>query len=69
MIREDLLREKTHKDDGVDLVTRVFSTLSDNNATQSHRNSKALAFLLGRLHSQGLLSDDDIDEILLECAM
>ena len=66
--RADVLREKTHKDDGVDLTARVFYTLQDEKALQEHRNSKVIALLMNHLHKEGRLSDDEIDDILLECS-
>jgi hypothetical protein len=65
--REDVLRERTHKDDGTDLAQRVFYTLQDNKQFQAHRNSKAIALLIQHLRKVGALSDDEIDEILLDC--
>jgi hypothetical protein len=39
---EDVLRDKTHKNDGMELEQRVFYTLSDDKAPQNHRNTKAI---------------------------
>ena len=63
--RGDLLREKTHKGDVEDLAVRVFYTLTDDKAVQTHRNSKAIALLVDHLHEKNLIPDEEIDELLL----
>jgi hypothetical protein len=76
--REDLLYTKTHKG-GVDTDPRVYYCLSGSGdaeferrpkATQAelrtHRKSKLLAMIVARLEAQGLLSADDIDDMLLD---
>jgi hypothetical protein len=63
---DDVLRQKTHKEDGLDLGRRVFYTLSDDKALQPHRNSKAIAVLLKHLSEKGYISDSEIDHLLLE---
>ena len=62
---EDVLREKTHKNDGLDLGQRVFYTLSDDKDLQNHRNTKAIALLVKVLHEKKQLSDGEVDELLL----
>lgn len=66
-----MLREKTHKGGTDTLEQRVFYTLHDDSSSraslQTHRNTKAIALLMNHLHRQGLLSDEALDDILLEC--
>lgn len=59
-------------------MRRVYYTLTDASVRpggsgdpklQAHRNTKAIAQLVNHLHQQGILSDDAIDEILLDCVM
>ncbi len=68
--REDELREKTHKGQTDTLHQRLFYTLhvEGSRDLQTHRNTKAVALLMEHLHRQGLLSDDAIDDILLDSA-
>lgn len=70
--KEDLLAEATYKEQGLDVAKRVFYTLDGKQGDpyreklQAHRNSKAIALLFKMLHESGQLTDDKIDEILLE---
>jgi hypothetical protein len=66
--REDALREKTHKGGTDTLEQRVFYTLhvADDSDLQTHRSTKAIALLISHLHKSGLISDDVIDDLLLE---
>jgi len=69
---EDVLAEQTHKQDGLDVMQRVFYTLiaepdNPNRAKlQAHRNSKAIAMLLQILCEKRLITDAQLDRILLE---
>jgi len=71
-MKEEILATETHKDDGLDVGRRVLYTLVGEQNTpnrqklQADRNSKAIAVLLKTLHKKHLLTDDQIDEILLE---
>jgi hypothetical protein len=65
--KEDILRDKTHKEDGLGLDERVLYTLSDEKSLQHHRNTKAIAVLVKLLHEKAQLSDQEIDDLLLEC--
>lgn len=65
--KEDILREQTFKEEGMELERRVFYTLTGQENLQSDRSCKLLGFLVKTLHERGLLSDAEIDEILLEC--
>lgn len=68
--REEILREKTYKEDGIEIDRRVFNTLHDweeaHIALQPHRNSKAISLLIKILCQKGILTDSNIDDILLE---
>jgi len=77
--RDDILRSKTHKDQGVDTDTRVFYSLAGSGdpdfaklsqdsqlRLQVHRNSKLLAMLVARLESEGTLAADDLDDMLFD---
>jgi hypothetical protein len=66
-----MLKERTHKEDGLDVDKRVFYTLTDKaklsaQTMQAHRNSKAIALLFKRLLEADLLTEEQLDEILLE---
>jgi predicted transcriptional regulator YheO len=65
--KDQFLREKTHKDDGVDVDRRVFYTLRDDKQLQTHRNSKAIALVMQRLYDKGIFSAEDIDDVLFDC--
>jgi hypothetical protein len=65
--KEDILLEKTHKNDGIELEKRVFLTLSDEKGHEHHRNTMALARLVKLLHEKKQLSDEEVDELLLQC--
>lgn len=70
MRREEVLAKKTHKQDGVDVARRVFYTLKGEEPedwqTCAHHNSKAIAMLIKNLSELGILTEDRIDDILLE---
>jgi hypothetical protein len=67
--RDDVLREKTHKDGTDTIEQRVYYTLhaDGNHELQLHRNTKAIALLISHLHQEGQLSDDALDEVLFQC--
>ena len=65
--KDEVLREKTYKEDGMELERRVHYTLADKDGLQAHRNSKAIALLIRRLTEKGVLSEEEVDEILFEC--
>jgi len=65
--REEVLIEKTFKEEGVDTHRRVFYTLTAEENFASHRNSKLLASLVKLLEDRGVINDVDLDELLLEC--
>jgi len=69
--REEALAERTYKEDGIDVEKRVFYTLAGNSKVsgetlQVHRNSKAIALLFKTLLDAGTLTEEHLDEILLE---
>ena len=70
MKREDALAMKTFKQDGVDVARRVFYTLKGEGAedwqSRAHRNSKAIAMIVKNLSELGILTENHIDDILLE---
>lgn len=69
---EDVLTEKTYKQDGLDVERRVFYTLIGEPNTphrtelQAHRNSKAIALLFKVLCEKHYITDSQLDGILLE---
>ncbi len=63
--REEVLRDETHKGDVASVGERVFYTLKEK-ASQAHRNSKAIALLVEHLHNKKLISDVELDELLLK---
>ncbi len=70
--KEELLAKETYKEEGLDVGRRVFYTLSGEKndphreKTQAHRNSKAIAQLFKTLREKHHLTDDNLDEILLD---
>jgi hypothetical protein len=72
LARDKLLAWKTFKQAGLDLDRRVFYTLVGEQETphqeqpQTDRNSKALGFLFKALRKSCLLTDNQVDAILLD---
>lgn len=64
--KDDILREKTFKEEGMETEKRVFYTLTDNEKFASHRNSKAIALLVKLLEEKGVIGEADIDELLFQ---
>jgi hypothetical protein len=69
--KEEALVERTFKEDGLGVEKRVFYTLcGDSKVTketmQPHRSSKAIALLFKTLLEAGILTEDQLDEILFE---
>jgi hypothetical protein len=72
--RDNVLREQTYKD--ADTVgQRVYYTITEPKtrpasdaelSARLHRTTRAVSLLFERLHKDGVLSDDALDEILLE---
>ena len=69
---EEALAERTYKQDGLEVEKRIFYTLHGEGKSpqrdelQNHRNSKAIAMLFKVLLEKGLLTEEQLDEILLE---
>ena len=63
---DDVLREKTFKGQCDGDAQRVFYTLCDGEDLQLHRNSKFLSLLADHLLQRGLLTQEELDKILLE---
>ncbi len=70
--RKEVLAERTYKEEGLEVEKRVFYTLTgkpdapDSQKLNTHRNSKAIAMLFKTLLETGTLTEDQLDEILLE---
>lgn len=66
---EDILIEKTYKNDITETERRVYETLKDDNVPKHHhRTAKLLALLIAELERQGVLSEEQIDLLLLEAS-
>jgi hypothetical protein len=69
---DDVLAEKTYKQDGLDIEQRVFYTLvgeagnPHREKLHAHRNSKAIALLFKTLSEKHHITGTQIDEMLLE---
>jgi hypothetical protein len=69
---EEALAERTYKQDGLDVEKRIFYTLHGEGKSpqrdelQNHRNSKAISLLFKLLHEERQLTEEQLDEILLE---
>ena len=66
MTQDDVLREQTHKGDGLDTDRRIYYTLTDNRTIQGDRCAKLLALLIARLQEDGTLTESQIDQMLLD---
>lgn len=62
--RESELRDKTHKEKGLDIRPRVFYTLQD--CSSPDATKKAFSLLVALLHRSGHVSVTQIDDLLLE---
>jgi hypothetical protein len=65
--KEDVLEQETHKGDVEEVGCRVFYTLTGKAEFQAHRTAKAVSLLIEHLHQKGLLDDEELDELLLNC--
>jgi hypothetical protein len=63
-IKEDILNEKTHRD--LPVAQRIYYTLTDNEEIKARQTAKTLGLLLENLVNKGILSGEDIDDILFE---
>jgi hypothetical protein len=70
--KDEALAERTYKQDGLEVEKRIFYTLHGEGKSpqrdelQSHRNSKAISLLFKLLLDKGLLTEEQLDEILLD---
>lgn len=70
--KEEALAERTYKQDGLEVEKRVFYTLygegksPQRDELQNHRNSKAIGMLFKILLDKGLLTEEQLDEVLLD---
>lgn len=64
--REEVLYEKTYKNQVDDLERRVFYTLTNDEKLTVHRTVKAVALLVKILKDKQLLTEEEIDKFLLE---
>lgn len=67
--REDLLRELTYKGDVDEVEKRVFYTLTKEDSLEAHRVAKSLALIVETLHRRDLITDEEIDELLLQVVL
>jgi CRISPR/Cas system-associated protein Csm6 len=51
--------------EGTDLAHRVFYTLSQKHDEQARRNSKAIALLMKLLEEKGVLTNAEVDRLLV----
>lgn len=63
---EQELREKTFKEEGLDIGRRVFYTLRQTPALQADANSKLLALLMQHLSARGHINAEELDTLLFE---
>lgn len=64
--REDVLRDQTYKDDVDEVEKRVFYTLTGKDSLQAHRVAKTLALVVELLRRRNLITDEEVDELLLD---
>lgn len=68
--REEILKERTYKEDGIPTEKRVFYTLTHGSKPTTDlvalRNSKAIGSLIKTLLDAGALTEHQLDEILLD---
>jgi len=65
---EEILNEKTFKSEEYEIGRRVFYTITDEEGKQEVRRiSLLLSQLIQILIEKGVLTEGDIDELLLKC--
>ena len=62
--KEDILNEKTNRDHPV--AQRIYYTLTDNEKINAKQTAKTLGLLIDNLANKGILSEEDIDDMLFE---
>jgi len=63
---ENVLTEQTYKNDHTETGRRVYETLRDDKVSCHHRTAKLLSLLIQELETKGILSEADIDSLLLD---
>ena len=63
-IKEDILNEKTNRD--LPVAQRIYYTLTDNEEIKAKQTAKTLGLLIDNLANKGILSGEDIDDMLFE---
>lgn len=63
----EIIRDKTFKEEGMDTDRRVFYTLTVDEKMTSHRTSKALATLIKLMRERQVIKESDVDDLLVEC--
>lgn len=66
---ESVLHDKTYTEEGLAVARRVFYTLAEDKRSQPALTTKGVALLVELLAKKGVLSGDDVDELLFTCAM
>jgi hypothetical protein len=70
--KENALAERAYKQDGLEVEKRIFYTLHGEGKSlqrdelQNHRNSKAIALLFKMLLDKRFMTEEQLDEILLD---
>jgi len=70
--KEEALADRTYKQEGFEVEKRAYYTLHGKGKSsqqidiQTHRNSKAIGMLFKVLLAKGVLTEEELDEILLE---
>jgi len=62
--KEDILNEKTNRD--LQIAQRIYYTLTDNEEIKAKQTAKTLGLLIENLVNKGILSGEDIDDMLFE---
>jgi hypothetical protein len=62
--KEDILNKKTNRD--LPVAQRIYYTLTDNEEIKAKQTAKTLGLLIENLVNKGILSGEDIDDILFE---
>jgi hypothetical protein len=62
--KEDIVNEKTNRD--LPVAQRIYYTLTDNEKINAKQTAKTLGLLIENLVDKGILSGEDIDDMLFE---
>lgn len=63
---EDVLAVQTYKNENTETGRRIYATLQDDKVSHHHRTAKLLSLLIQELETRGILSEADIDSLLLD---